>query len=139
MGCSSLQTASPHGHVFMAHLIHGGFSPPFYLLLHLLPTPSPGNLNSTYVSSAQLLSVSIFIPQSEITWGRVTGATFRLQVLQPTLSLKLDSKRQNLNSSPLQFPLSFLSGKGGALLGYHPTLAHQVTEELDTSSLTEAR
>jgi hypothetical protein len=36
-------------------------------------TPSPGNLNPTFVSSAQVLAVAISIYQSEITWGGGQG------------------------------------------------------------------
>jgi hypothetical protein len=56
----------------MAYLTHGSFS----FFLHLLlphgsppPTPSSGNLNPIYVSSAQILAVGIFIYLSKITWG----------------------------------------------------------------------
>jgi len=44
--------------------------PPFYRLF--LMVPSLENLNPTYVSSAQILAVAIFIYQSQLTGGRVT-------------------------------------------------------------------
>ena len=61
----------------MAHITHGGF----FLHLHSLPSWSssdskPKTLNSTYVSSAQLLTVGIFIYQSEITWGQGHSASY---------------------------------------------------------------
>jgi hypothetical protein len=50
----------------------------------LSPTPGPGNLNPTYVSSVQLLAVGIFIYQSKITWGQSHRSTWKLQVLPHT-------------------------------------------------------
>ena len=43
--------------------------PSLHVLL-LLPPQAPEKLNSTYVSSAKLFAVSIFIHQSELTWGQ---------------------------------------------------------------------
>ena len=55
-------------------------------------TPSLDILNPTYVSSTQLLTVGIFIYQSEITWGQGhmhLQSMFRLQVLGgPHLALQ---------------------------------------------------
>jgi hypothetical protein len=53
----------------MAHLTHGDFFFLFPHLLFMVLLQTQGNLNPTYVSSAQLLAVGIFIYQSEITWG----------------------------------------------------------------------
>ena len=76
---------------FMAHLTYGSFS--LLLFLWFLPLlQSLENLNSTYVSSAQLLAVGIFIYQSEITWGRVTWVYVQTQVLGTTLCITIDSK-----------------------------------------------
>ena len=57
----------------------------FFLLSGLPLTSSPGILNPTYVSFAQLLAGDIFIYRSEITWGQSHIASLesicRLQVL----------------------------------------------------------
>jgi hypothetical protein len=42
---------------------------PLLVVLSNPKPPSPRTLNPTYVSSVQLLAVSIFIHQSGITWG----------------------------------------------------------------------
>lgn len=58
--------------------------------------PNLQNLNPVYVSSVQLLDVSFFIHQSELTWAgsRVTGSKCRLQVLGPTLHITVANKGQ---------------------------------------------
>ena len=74
--------------------------PPSPLLLPLFTvTPSPrlGTSNTTYISSAQLQAVGIFIHQSEITVGQghmvSLGSTCRLSCLGPTLSITIHSSR----------------------------------------------
>ena len=95
-------------------LTHG--SNPWWLLLHPLLQVLPQgphfpqslwNLNPTYVSSVQLLAVSIFIYQSEITWGQghiasltsmcrlISGAT---RSWGPALSIAVYNKRPNLST-----------------------------------------
>lgn len=44
--------------------------------------PNPGTLNPTYLPSFQLLAISIFIRQSEWTWGQGPEAIHRLQILE---------------------------------------------------------
>ena len=51
----------PIGQPFMAHLTYGSFSSSFTF---------SSWFSSTYISSTQLLTVGIFIYQSEITWGQ---------------------------------------------------------------------
>lgn len=52
-----------------------------HFLLFLSLTPNLEDRNSTHVFSTQLLSVVIFISQSEINWCWVTGTMYRIQGL----------------------------------------------------------
>ena len=75
------------------------FLPPWQFLLYItffshfivLLTPSPGTIDPTHVCSAQLLTVSIFIHQSGITWGTkphgITGSTCGLNLAQQNTSV----------------------------------------------------
>lgn len=55
---------------------------------------SPQNLNSNYVSSAQILAVDFLIYQSKLTGGQVTEATADSRFGRPALSITIDSRRQ---------------------------------------------
>ena len=78
-------------------------------------TPSQGTLNPTYVSSAQLLAVSIFIYQSEITRGQGHSVTWvyieiLLSLGQPDLGgLNMSIKIQAASGQPtILFTLKYL-------------------------------
>ena len=79
----------------------------FLLFIVLLWSPNPGTLNPTYVTSAWLLTVEIFVYQSEIVWGQDRiGLCADFRSWRPTLSISINSERPKLNT-----PLSLHSLK----------------------------